>query len=103
MRKGSLIAVLLLTPVMASRVQAQKPLAIEAGVFGQFTKLDDELSLDNLLSIGGRLGLFLRPRLGVEGDAHIGKTDWAAPGGTTSISYSPCAGPGVHGPRLGDR
>ena len=65
MRKGSLIAVLLLTPLMASRVQAQKPLAVEAGVFGQFTKTDKELSLDDVLSIGGRLGLFLLPNLGI--------------------------------------
>ena len=103
MRKGSLIAVLLLTPVMASRVQAQKPLAVEVGVFGQFTKLDDELSLDNVISIGGRLGVFVLPRLAVEVDGHIGKTDWAAPGGTKSITYSPFAVRGVYGLPLGDR
>lgn len=103
MRKGSLIAVLLLTPLMASRVQAQKPLAVEAGLFGQFTKLDDELSLDNVLSIGGRLGLFILPRLAVEVDGHIGKTDWAAPGGPKSITYSPFAVRGVYGLPLGDR
>ena len=103
MRKGSLIAVLLLTPVMASRVQAQKPLAVEAGVFGQFTKIDDELQLDNVLSIGGRLGVFILPRLAVEVDGHIGKTDWAAPGGTKSITYSPFAVRGIYNLPLGDR
>src|SRR5689334_19418799 len=103
MRKGSLIAVLLITPLLASNVVAQKPLAVEAGVFGQFTKLDDELQLDNVLSIGGRLGVFLLPRLAVEVDGHIGKTDWAAPGGTKSITYSPFAVRGVYGLPLGDR
>ena len=103
MRKGSLIAILLLTPLLASRVYAQKPLAVEAGVFGQFTKLDEELSLDDVLSIGGRLGLFILPRLAVEVDGHIGKTDWASPAGTKSITYSPFAVRGVYGLPLGDR
>ena len=51
MRKGSLVAVLGLIPALAFSAHAQKPLAVEGGVFGQFTKMDDELSLDD----GGHL------------------------------------------------
>jgi outer membrane protein OmpA-like peptidoglycan-associated protein len=103
MRKGSLIAVLVLTPLLAFSANAQKPFAVEGGLFGQFTKVDHELSLDDVLSIGGRLGVFVLPRLAVEIDGHIGKTDWAAPGGTKSITYSPFAVRGVYALPLGDR
>ena len=103
MRKGSLIAALVLTPLMASAANAQKPFAVEAGLFGQFTKIDEELSLDDVLSIGGRFGIFLLPRLALEIDGHIGKTDWAAPGGTKSITYSPFSVRGVYGLPLGDK
>lgn len=103
MRKGSLIAALVLMPLLTTAAHAQKPLAVEAGLFGQFTKIDDELSLDNVLSIGGRFGLFLLPRLAVEVDGHIGKTDWSAPSGTKSITYSPFAIRGVYALPLGDR
>lgn len=103
MRKGSLIAALVLTPLLASGANAQKPFAVEAGLFGQFTKIDEELSLDDVLSIGGRFGIFLLPRLALEIDGHIGKTDWTAPGGTKSITYSPFAVRGVYGLPLGDK
>jgi len=103
MRKRSLMAVLVLMTLPALGANAQKPLAIEGGLFGQFTKIDKELSLDDVLSIGGRLGLYLLPNLALEVDGHIGKTDWAAPAGTTSITYSPFAVRGVYGLPLGDR
>ena len=99
MRK--VLVLLGLLPVIA--VQAQKPLSLEAGVFGQYTKIDEELSLDNLLSLGGRLGLFVLPRLSVELDGHIGKTDWAAPGGVKSITYSPWSLRAVYALPLGER
>ena len=103
MRKRSLIAVSALMPLLAIGANAQKPLAVEGGLFGQFTKIDEELSLEDVLSIGGRLGLYLLPRLALEVDGHIGKTDWAAPGGTRSITYSPFAVRGVYALPLGDR
>ena len=37
------------------------------------------------------LGLYVLPRLSVELDGHVGKTDWAAPGGAKSITYMPWA------------
>jgi outer membrane protein OmpA-like peptidoglycan-associated protein len=103
MRKGSLIVALVLMPLMASAANAQKPFAVEAGLFGQFTKIDEELSLEDVVSIGGRFGIFLLPRLALEIDGHIGKTDWAAPGGSKSITYSPFAVRGVYGLPLGEK
>lgn len=103
MRKRSLVVLSALLPLLATGANAQKPMSVEAGVFGQFTKTDKELSLDDILSIGGRLGLYLLPRLALEVDGHIGSTDWAAPGGTKSITYSPIAVRAVYGLPLGDR
>lgn len=103
MRKRSLLAVAAFLPLLAAGASAQKPLAVEAGLFGQYTKIDRELQLDDPFSIGGRLGLYLFSNLGLEVDGHIGKTDWAAPGGTTSITYSPFAFRLVAGLPLGDR
>ena len=103
MRKGLLLAVLALVPALTRGANAQKPLAVEGGLFGQFTKLDKELSLDDVLSIGARLGLYVLPRLSVELDGHIGKTDWAAPTGVKSITYSPWALRAVYALPLGER
>ena len=103
MRKGTLLAALGLLPALTLGASAQKPLAIEGGVFGQFTKMDKELSLDDVLSLGARLGFYLLPNLSLEADGHIGSTDWAAPGGTKSITYSPIAVRAVYGIPLGER
>jgi outer membrane protein OmpA-like peptidoglycan-associated protein len=97
------LGVLVLMPLLAFTANAQKPVAIEGGLFGQYTKLDKELSLDDVLSIGGTLGLYLFTNIGLEVDGHIGKTDWAAPGGTKSITYSPFALRVVAGLPLGER
>lgn len=103
MRKESLMAALGLMSVLTLSVEAQKPLAIEGGLFGQFTKPDKELSLDDVLSIGGRLGLYLLPNLALEIDGQIGTTDWTAPGGVVPIDYTPWALRAVYGIPLGDR
>lgn len=103
MRTKSLLAVAALMPLLAVTSAAQKPLSVEAGLFGQFTKMDKELQLDDVLSGGGRLGLYLWHNLGLEVDGHLGKSDWASPGGTKSITYSPFAFRVVYGIPLGDR
>lgn len=103
MRKTSLLGVLVLLPVLAFNAGAQKPVAVEGGVFGQFTKPDKELSLDDILSIGARLGIYLFPNIGLEADGHLGQTDWAAPGGTKSIDYTPWALRVIAGLPLGER
>ena len=103
MRKGSLTAVLGLMFVLALRAEAQRPLAIEGGIFGQFTRIDEELSLDNILSIGARLGVFVLPNLALEADGHIGTTDWAAPAGVVPVDYTPWSLRAVFAMPLGDR
>lgn len=94
---------LLALPLAAVSASAQKPLAIEGGLFGQFTKMDTELALDDVLSFGGRIALYLLPNLGLELDGHFGNTDWAGPAGTQSITYSPYALRVVWGLPLGER
>ena len=48
---------------------AQKAGAVELGVFGKFTKFESDLSFDNRVGVGGRLGVFVLRNLAVEGDA----------------------------------
>jgi outer membrane protein OmpA-like peptidoglycan-associated protein/opacity protein-like surface antigen len=103
MRKTSLWGVLALIPLLAFSANAQKPVAVEGGLFGQFTKLDEELLLDDVLSIGARLGVYLFPNLGLEADGHIGKTDWSGPAATKSINYTPFSLRVIAGLPLGDR
>ncbi len=104
MRKRSLVAVSTFALFCASGLQAQKPVAVEGGLFGQFTKMDAELAMDDVWSIGGRLGLYVLFRnFAIEVDGQYGKTDWAAPGGTMSIDFMPVAVRGVYGIPLGER
>jgi outer membrane protein OmpA-like peptidoglycan-associated protein len=91
MRVRTLVAVAALVPLLAQSAAAQRPVAIEAGLFGQFTKLDRELSIDDVLSIGGRFALYVLPNIGFELDAQYGKADWTTAAGTQSITYSPIA------------
>ena len=47
---------------------------IEIGAFGQFTKLDKEIKMDNVAAIGGMFGASVYKWFGVQGDVQIGKT-----------------------------
>jgi transcription termination factor Rho len=59
----------------ATAAQAQGPGGkVEVGAFGQFTKLDSKLNMDNVPSIGGMIGLSVYRWLGVEGNANYGPT-----------------------------
>ena len=90
-RSRYLLAVAALFPILTGIARAQRPVAIEAGLFGQFTKMDRELSIDDVLSIGGRFALYLLPNIGFELDAQYGRGDWTSAAGTQSITYSPIA------------
>jgi len=103
MRKTTMLATTALLALLATGAEAQKMMTVEAGLFGQYTKLDKELQLEDVFSVGGRLGWFLLPNLAAELDGHIGSTDWASPTGTKSITYSPYAIRGVYGIPLTDR
>lgn len=103
MRMKSLMAVAAMLPVLAGSAVAQRPVAWEGGLFGQYTKMDQELSLDDVLSLGGRLAVYLLPNLGLEVDAHFGKTDWTSPAGVHSVTYSPIALRVIYALPLADR
>jgi outer membrane protein OmpA-like peptidoglycan-associated protein len=72
-------------------VAAQRPLSIDVGAFGQYNIHDDELNLENGLSVGGRLALYLISNFAIEADINYGKTDWENNGTTTSLTYRPWA------------
>ena len=87
---------LVLAGVAAQPALAQKPMSLEVGGFGQYTKFGKDLNLENAPSVGGRAALWLWKRFALEADIQYGKTDWTA-GGTggntlTSITLRPYAG-----------
>jgi outer membrane protein OmpA-like peptidoglycan-associated protein len=97
------LAALIAAVVSPSLCAAQRPLAVELGAFGQFTKLDKELQMDDVLTAGGRLSVFLFWNFALEGDIQIGKTDWNDTSGTKSITYRPWAFRLVWGLPIGDK
>ena len=103
MRLRTLVAVAALIPAFAGPAAAQKPVAWEGGLFGQYTKVDKELSLDDVFSIGARLGLYLLPNFGFEVDGQLGKSDWTNTAGVKSITYSPVAIRVIYGLPLSER
>ncbi|WP_309672101.1 Ig-like domain-containing protein [Gemmatimonas sp.] len=64
---------------------------IEVGVFGQYTKIDDKLRIDNVAGIGARAGLSVYKWLGVEGDIQVGSTK-ANRAPNEDITYRPFRG-----------
>lgn len=76
----------------AGAAQAQGPISkVEVGVYGQYTKLDDVLKMDNPIGIAGSLGLSVYRWLGVEANGNFGSTkSTRAP--FESIKYSPYRG-----------
>lgn len=83
---------LLATAMSASAAQAQGPITqIGVGVFGQYTKLDDKLKMDNVGAIGGRIGVSVYKWLGVEADIQYGPTK-ANRAPNEDIKYSPFHG-----------
>lgn len=64
---------------------------IEVGVFGQYTKIDDKLRIDNVAGIGAHAGLSVYKWLGVEGDIHVGNTK-ATRAPNEDITYRPFRG-----------
>ena len=64
---------------------------IEGGTFGQYTKIDDKVRMDNVAGIGARAGLSVYKWLGVEGDIQIGSTK-ANRAPNEDITYRPLRG-----------
>lgn len=91
--KNKLVGFALLAAVTAVPTAHAQGLGerIEVGAFGQFTKIDDKLRMDNVLGVGGRLGMSVYKWLGVEGDIQIGKTK-ATRNPFEDITYRPFRG-----------
>lgn len=90
MRRTSVGAAILFA-VLASAAQAQPAKTIEVGAFGQFTKIDEKLKIDDVMGIGGRLGISLWRNFSLEGDIQTGSTK-ALRAPFESIQYAPFRG-----------
>jgi outer membrane protein OmpA-like peptidoglycan-associated protein len=91
MRTRIIRYVAILMGLAGPALQAQKPINLEIGVFGQYTKQDTELFIEDGPTIGGRLGLYLIKNLALEGDIQYGKADWTNGGTVTSLTLTPWA------------
>lgn len=96
-------AAALLVAAITQPALAQRPLNLEVGAFGQFTKHDSELNLQNGPTIGGRLALYLIKNLAIEADGQIGKSDWDNAGTTKSLTLRPWATRLVYGIPLNEK
>jgi outer membrane protein OmpA-like peptidoglycan-associated protein len=75
MKKNLVGMTMLATAVLAPAAQAQSlGERIEIGAFGQFTKMDKAIRIDDAFGVGGRLGMSVYKWLGVEGDIQYAKT-----------------------------
>ncbi len=88
MRTSKILLALAATTLTAQSAAAQGPLErISLGVFGQYTKLSDDLRMDNVAGVGGRVGVSLYKWLGAEADINVGSTTDTR--SNTSITYRP--------------
>ncbi len=65
-----LVSAALLT-FAASSLQAQQRIAVEAGIFGQFSNFADTTHIKSNFGGGARFGVFLLPRIALEYDASV--------------------------------
>lgn len=74
--KNKLVGLSLLAAVAAAPTAHAQGLAerIEIGAFGQFTKLDEKIKMDNVTAIGGMFGASVYKWFGVQGDIQLGST-----------------------------
>lgn len=72
LKKAALAATLLLAPLGVAA--GQEAGTVDAGLFGRFSLLDDAVSADAGLSLGGRLGVFVKRNLALELEYATGGT-----------------------------
>jgi outer membrane protein OmpA-like peptidoglycan-associated protein len=84
----SLLAAIAAVPTAQAQNLGER---IEIGAFGQFTKLDEKLKMDNVFGVGGRAGMSIYKWFGVEGDIQVGKTK-ATRNPFEDITYRPFRG-----------
>jgi hypothetical protein len=58
---------------------AQSPGTLLLGGFGQYTKFDDALELDNVLGVGGRVGAYFAPNWNLEFENSYNRPEQTAP------------------------
>ena len=80
------MAVVLATIGAAAPASAQRWKSIELGTFGEYTRFNDVLELDNAIGLGGMAGLFVLPNLVTEADISFARTNGPLSG---DITYRP--------------
>src|SRR5688500_8213705 len=71
---------------------AQSPGTLLLGGFGQYTKFDDALELDNVLGVGGRVGAYFAPNWNLEFENSYNRPEQTAPNQPEhNIWYAPLA------------
>src|SRR5665647_334903 len=68
---------------------AQEPGTLLLGGFGQYTKFDNALHLDNVFGVGGRVGAYFAPNWNLEWENSYNKPNQTAAGQTGKIWYGP--------------
>jgi peptidoglycan-associated lipoprotein len=68
---------------------AQEPGTLLLGGFGQYTKFDNALKLDNVFGVGGRVGAYFAPNWNIEWEDSFNKPNQVAAGQTGKIWYGP--------------
>lgn len=68
---------------------AQQPGTLLLGGFGQYTKFDDALLLDNTFGVGGRVGAYFAPNWNLEYDHSYNRPEQEGAGQSGKIWYGP--------------
>ncbi len=68
---------------------AQQPGTLLLGGFGQYTKFDDALQLDNVFGVGGRVGAFFAPNWNLEAENSYNRPEQVGTGQLGKIWYGP--------------
>ncbi|MEO8195032.1 MAG: OmpA family protein, partial [Gemmatimonadales bacterium] len=68
---------------------AQQPGTLLLGGFGQYTKFDDALKLDNVFGVGGRVGAYFAPNWNLEAENSYNRPEQEGAGQTGKIWYGP--------------
>lgn len=68
---------------------AQQPGTLLLGGFGQYTKFDDALKLDNVFGVGGRVGAYFAPNWNLEAENSYNRPEQLGAGQTGKIWYGP--------------
>ena len=64
--------------LLAAPASAQRPGAVEIGALARFTDFDNNLGMSNTVGAGGRLAVYVRPRLAFELDMSRTSSDRSA-------------------------